>query len=474
MTTKKPLYSEPSEKTHGSKGHRVSRRTFLAAGAAAPTIVPSFVVRRSEDPTPSDKLRIAAVGVGGMGQNYLGGCRREEIVALCDLDHKLAGKVFERYPRAKQYHDYRKMFDKEANNFDALIVATPDHTHAVILMAAIELNKHVYCAKPITHTVGEARKIRRAFLDAKHLITKSSLQFCGTGASRSVTELLNTGVIGPIHELHIWHGKQPTYPCSLVRPTDTPPPPPGMDWDLWIGPAPYRPFHSAYHPFRWRSWWDFGAGAVGDVAIHTVHMFFKELQLEAPTAVYGSHSVHRKGWKLLDTTESQSDANMITWQYPERGSLPPLDVHWYDGGVRPHRPRELDNSIDLPLNGVLFVGEKGKLIADFFGGNSYRRRRGLPGGLLLPEKEFRDFEQPEETMYRCDAHYSEWVSGCKTGTKTVCPIEYGCEMTEMGLLGALALQSEGVLEWDAKAMRITNNPDADRLVDPPYRDGWTL
>ena len=465
---------KPKTTAESGQSHPVSRRGFLAAGVAVPTIVPRFVVGATEDQAPSEKLRIAAVGIGGMGAAYLHGCRKEEIVALCDLDHKYADKTFRRFSRASRYHDYREMFDKEADNIDAVIVATPDHTHAVILMQALALDKHVYCAKPVTHTIGEARKIRKAFSEAPHLITKTSAQFCGTSKSRSSTELLQTGVLGPIKEVHIFHGKQPMYPCSMARPTETQTPPPGMDWDLWIGPAPLRPFHRAYHPFAWRSWWDFGAGAVGDIAIHTIHMFFKELKLEAPTAVYGSHSIHREGFKIVDTSECQNDANVVTWQYPERGDLPPLDVHWYDGGIRPHRPRELDNDVPLPVNGVLFVGENGKLIVDYFGGNSYKNERGLPGGLLLPEGKFKDFQQPEETMYRCDDHYEEWTRGCKTGTKTVCPIEYGCEMTEIGLLAALALQSKGVLEWDAQAMQITNNPDANALVDPPYREGWTL
>ncbi|MDP6046338.1 MAG: Gfo/Idh/MocA family oxidoreductase, partial [Phycisphaerae bacterium] len=261
---------------------KISRRTVLAA-AAVPLFVPRSVLRGAPGaPAPSDKLQVAGVGVGGMGRNYLNGCGRSiDVVSLCDLDHRKAGRVFRRYSKASRYHDFRKMFDKEAKNFDALIIATPDHTHSVVLSAGLKLKKHIYCAKPITHSIGEARKIRKALLAAPEIITKSSVQSSGTDIARSTAELLATGVIGPIRELHIWCD-HPKYPCLQARPRDKQTPPPGMDWDLWIGPAPKRPYHSAYHPGKWRSWWDFGTGTVGDMICHTLHVYFKELQLGAP------------------------------------------------------------------------------------------------------------------------------------------------------------------------------------------------
>ena len=449
----------------------VSRRGFLA-GWLATLMVPRHVLGAGYQ-APSDTLAIAAVGIGGMGQHYLDGCKGERIVALCDLDHDRSARVFERYPNATRYHDFRKMFDKEAKNFDALIIGTPDHTHAITLMPALRLKKHIYCAKPITHSVGEARKVREAVLEAKDLVTKSSVQSSGTDPARNTTELLNSGAIGPVRELHIWCD-HPVYPCSVVRPKEEQTPPPGMDWDLWIGPAPYRPYHSAYHPWRWRPWWDFGSGTVGDMGCHTFHVYFKELQLDAPAAVYGCGSTRCEGFSTrVETPECQSHANMVTWEFPARGKLPPLQVHWYDGGMKPHRPIELDYSLAMPPSGLFFVGEKGKLIADYGGGNPFGRR-GLSGGLLLPEDEFRDFQDPPKTLRRCNDHYVEWTQACKSGARTVCPIEFGCEMTEMALLGALALRTGRVLEWDAKAMRITNDEKANRLVDPPYRAGWSL
>lgn len=464
-----------------SAGYAISRRSFAGRGAkaaglaVAPLIVPREVLGGPGFGAPSEKLAIAAVGVGGMGQHYLAACESERIVALADVDWNLAGKVFERYPDAARYRDFREMFDREAKAFDAVIVGTPDHTHAVILMAAIRLGKHIYCAKPVTHSVAEARAVRKAILEAKGLVTKTSAQSSATEPARATTELLATGAIGHVREVHVWCD-HPVYPCSLLRPKEAETPPAGFDWDLWLGPAPERPYHSAYHPWRWRPWWDFGTGTVGDMCCHSFHVAFRELRLEAPKAVYGCGSVRREGFfEAVPTPECQSHANLVTWEYPARGGLPPLQLHWYDGGLKPHRPPELDHAIPLPPSGLLFVGEKGKLLAGFSGGN-VTPGRGLAGGLLLPEGSFRDFRQPEKTLPRVPDHYGEWTQACKTGARTSCPIEFGCEMTEIGLLGALALRMGGgrVLEWDAGALRVTNDDAANAHLDPPYRAGWSL
>lgn len=467
---------QQSERSSTGDKRGISRRSVLAAGlAAAPLVVSRYVLGGPSYQAPSDTLRIAAVGVGGMGRAYLKGCENERIVALCDLDHNRAAKTFDTYPKAARYYDFRKMFDKEAKNIDAVIVATPDHTHEIILMAAIQLGKHIYCAKPITHSVGEARKVKQALLENKHLITKSSVQSSGTDRARSSTELLNSGVIGPVREVHVW-SDHPAYPCSLLRPKEIQAPPTGMDWDSWIGPAPFRPYHSNYHPLTWRPWWDFGNSAVGDVGCHTFHFYFKELQLRAPKTIHSCASTRQDGWfKQTLTPECGSAANMVTWEYPERGNLPPLNVHWYDGGMKPPRPAEFDHKLAMPAAGVLFIGEKGKLITSYGGGYPFgplgTRRT---GGLLLPEEKFKGFQQPPPNLRRVEEHYKEWTQACKTGIETVCPVEFGCEMTEMALLGALSLRTGRVLEWDAKAMKVTNNQKADDLIDPPYRTGWTL
>ena len=472
---------ENSEKrTCNRSTGEMSRRRFLTTGTAAmaaPLFIPRSVLGGPGYIAPSDKLRIAAVGLN-MGHNYLTGCQDEDIVALCDLDHTIGARSFEKWPKARRYHDFRKMLDKEANNIDAIIVATPDHTHTIILMAAIELNKHIYCAKPITHNIGEARRVRKALLENKHLVTKSSVQWSGTDDARSTTELLKTGVIGPVSEVHIWCD-HPIYPASQTRPTKAETPPEGMDWDLWIGPAPFRPFSSAYHPWNWRPWWDFGSGSVGDMCCHTLHSYFQELELHAPTTVYGRGSTQCGGLinqkvNWIETPECQSSANMITWEFPARGDHPSTNVHWYDGGMRPHRPAELDHKLDMPHSGVIFVGEKGKILSSYGGGNPFKDR-GNKGGLLLPEEKFPGYQDPPKTMRRADEHYKEWTQACKTGASTVCPVELGCEMTELGLLGALTLRTGKLLEWDSKNMRVTNQgEDVNIHVDPPYRKGWEI
>ena len=457
---------------------KISRRTVLAA-AAVPLFVPRSVLSGAPGaPAPSDRLQVAGVGVGGMGRNYLSGCGRSiDVVSLCDLDHRKAGGVFRRYSKASRYHDFRKMFDKEAKKFDALIIATPDHTHSVVLSAGIKLKKHIYCAKPIAHSIGEVRKIRKALQAAPEIITKASVQSSGIDKARSTAELLATGVIGPVRQLHIWCD-HPKYPCLEARPRDKQTPPPGMDWDLWIGPAPKRPYHSAYHPGKWRSWWDFGTGTVGDMICHTLHVYFRELQLGAPTAISSSSTHKYTGYfgGRVSTPECQGNANTVTWKFPARDKLPPLRVHWYDGGIKPNRPAELDDKLALPAMGLLFEGEKGKLLTGYSGGSPFGDRHGIAGGLLLGDKQFADVKQPDKTMPRCDyrVHYTEWVDCCKSGKKTTCPVEFACEMTEMGLLGAVSLRARRLVQWDPKAMKVANSNQANSYVDPPYQNGWTL
>ena len=470
--------------------HPISRRAVVAAGVA-PLLVPRHVLGGAGYQAPSDTLAIAAVGIGGMGRNYLEGCKAERIVALCDLDHNYAAKVFETYPSARRYHDFRQMFDKEQKNFDALIIATPDHTHAILLMAGIRMKKHIYGAKPVTHSIGEVRQVRQALLGSKGLVTKASIQDSRTDYARSTTEILNSGVLGAIREIHIWTF-HPIYPASLVRPTETQAPPAGMDWDLWIGPAPFRPYNKVYHPANWRAWWDFGSGDVGDMGCHTLHTYFEELQLHAPSVIYGDRSTRYDDIsKETPTPETEGSANMVAWEYPSRstaarGSLPPLKMYFYDGGIKPARPAELDHATAMPHEGVLFVGDNGKLMASYYGGNPFApfgrlprgvtQVRGLPGGLLLPESKFKDFQQPAKTLPRCERpdHYAEWIRCCKQGKPTMLPIEFGCQLTEVALLGALALRTGKVLEWDAARMRVTNDAEANQYVDPPYRAGWKL
>ena len=450
-----------------------TRRKIAAAGLSA-LIVPRHVLGGQGHQAPSDTLRIAGVGVGGMGRRYIQGCAGERIIALCDVDHSFAAPVFRKYAEARVYRDFRQMFDKEEKNIDAVIVATPDHNHAIITMGALRLRKHVYCAKPLTHSIFEARQISAAAGEAK-VATQMSVQSCASDGACSTAELLLSGVIGPVREVHVWT-EHPLYPAGLTRPNDTPAEPYGLDWDLWIGPAPHRPYHPAYHPWIWRSWWDFGSGTVGDMACHAMHVFYNALQLGAPARVYASRTTMRGGYfhmhpdgsedlpPLIQTPETESYSSVISWEFPARQSQPPLAMHWYDGGIRPHRPIELDSRTAMPSSGLLFVGEKGKMMTGYSGGKA----------MLLPEAKFRDFQAPPKTLTRTIGHYKEWVQACKGGKPASCNFDFASRMTEIAQLGTIAARAARLLEWDAERMTITNDPEANGWVNPPYRTGWSL
>ncbi|MEO8662897.1 MAG: Gfo/Idh/MocA family oxidoreductase [Bryobacteraceae bacterium] len=450
----------------------MTRREVVGAASAA-MIVARHVLGGPGYQAPSDTLRIAGVGIGGMGRRYLAGCAAERITVLCDVDHDFAAPVFRKYDGAKIYRDYRVMFDKEANNIDAVIIGTPDHSHAAVTMRALKLGKHVYCAKPLTHNLYEAQMVRETAAAAK-VSTQMSVQSCMSPEACATTEILMSGVLGPIREVHIWT-PHPIYPAGRVRPTDTPPVPKGLDWDLWIGPAPYRPYHPAYHPWIWRAYWDFANGTIGDMMNHALHMFFKPLQLENPPMVHASRTTMHGGYfemrsdgketlpLRVPTPESESYSCQITWDYPSRGDLAPLRLHWHDGGMRPPRPLELGVDKAMPAAGVLFVGDKGKLMADYSGGRNW----------LLPEDRFAGFTAPK-VLTPVPDHYKEWTTACKAGTQPSCNFAFGSRMTEVALLGALAVRTEKLLLWDSAARRITNVPQANALVNPPYRSGWTL
>jgi len=484
----------------------LSRRTAIAAGLA-PLIVPRHVLGGPNYQAPSDKLTIAAVGVGGMGKNYLNGCKDEQIVALCDLDHEFAAPVFKTYPGARVYKDSREMFDKEQKNFDALIVATPDHWHSHLVLDGLAMNKHIYCAKPITHTIAEARKVKAACLASK-VTTKASIQDSRTSYARATTELLLAGAIGPIHEVHIWTG---TYsPSGLARP-EAQTPPVGMDWDHWCGPSPFRPYHKTYHYGNWRPWWDFGTGTVGDFGCHTLQMFHDELEMAAPDWVTATDCQAFSLAGRVDNTECMSIANIIQWHLPPRGRHPEMMAFFYDGGLTPPRPVSMPIDVPMPGSGIMFVGDKGAQISAYYGGNPWapfvanptaaQMPRGLPGGWLLPEAKFKDFKQPAATLPRCEKpdHYTEWVRMCKAGKKSITPIEFACGLTEFALLGTLAQRryttpvppppgaaagrggagrgsrrEAKVLAWDSKAVKFTNDDVANSLVDTPYRKEWDV
>jgi len=439
-----------------------SRRQFgrTVAGVAAGVFAAPAVVRGRN---LNEKLNIAAIGVGGRGAANLDGVSSESIVALCDVYDSALEQAAVRHPKAEKFRDFRRVFDR-ANRFDAVVVSTTEHTHAFVTLPALQLGKHVYCEKPLTHNVYEARVIREAAAKAK-VATQMGTQIHATDNYRRVVELIQTGAIGPVTEAHVWvgraWGRQSDEAAKAhndivsvrERPTETTPVPPGLDWDLWLGPAPARPFHSVYFPGpKWYRWWDFGNGTMSDLGSHWVDLPFWALKLDAPKTV--------QAFGPPPHPELAPASMHVAYQYAARGDMPAVRLNWYQGEDKP----EPWSSGLIPKwdSGVLFVGSKGMLLADY---GKY---------VLLPESNFRDFKAPEPFIPKSLGHYAEWIHACKTGASTTCNFEYAGRLTEANHLGNVAYRAGTTLEWDTARMVATNAPEAGRFLRREYRKGWTL
>ncbi|MBN1509573.1 MAG: Gfo/Idh/MocA family oxidoreductase [Sedimentisphaerales bacterium] len=454
----------------GSDGE-LSRRDFMGAAAAvaAFTIVPRRVLGGAGNTPPSGKLNIAGVGVGGMGQNNVARCAEagENIVALCDVDTKYSAEVFKRYPKARQWTDFRKMLD-EQKDIDAVVVATPDHLHAVVTMAAMQRGKHVYVQKPLTRTVWEARMLTEAARKYK-VATQMGNQGHSSEEVRLVNEWIQDGAIGNVTEVHCWTNR-PVWPQGIDRPKDAPPVPETLDWDLWIGPSPMRPYNPIYLPFNWRAWIDFGAGALGDMGCHVMDAAFSSLKLKYPVSVQASHSWEVKQmWTRFDNKETYPSAEVVHYQFPARGNMPPVKLHWYDGGILPQRPDDLEPGRRIPESGTIFVGDKAKLVCDTYSENPR----------IFPESKMRAYKRPAKTLRRVeggvDGHERDWISACKGGPAASSNFDYSGPFTETVVMGNLAvLNPDKVLEWDGENMRMTNDEGANSYVRPEYREGWSL
>jgi predicted dehydrogenase len=444
----------------------ISRRRFLAATGAVTTFMalPAGVLGRAGATSPNSKLNIAGIGVGGQGGRDVDEVSAENIVALCDVDSMHAAPMFQKYPKAKRYQDFREMLDQE-KSIDAVVVGTPDHLHAIVSMTAIKHGKHVYCEKPLTRTVFEARALAKAAQDAK-VVTQMGNQGMAFEGNRLINEWLWDGAIGPVREAHVWsdrpthRGKMPLWwPQGIERPKDTPPIPDTLDWDLWLGPAPFRPYHPAYVPFRWRGWWDFGTGGLGDMGIHNLAPVFSALKLGAPETVQASSTPI--------FPETVPVAAVVHYQFPARADMPPLKLHWYDGGLLPERPAELEENRELDHeDGILLIGDKGKMLVTGWGGKQPR---------LLPASLDQDYKRPPQTLPRSIGHYTEWVQACKTGSPTRSNFGFSGPLTEAVLLGSVCIRNGGEkLVWDAENLKITNDPDANNYLHYEYRKGWSL
>ncbi len=450
----------------------LTRRSFLPATAGAIMIVPRHVLGAGYT-APSDKLNIAAVGVGGMGKNYVKGCASENIVAIADVDHVFAAPVFQTYPGAKIYKDFRVMLEKE-KGIDAVIVGTPDHNHAVVASAAMALKKGVYVAKPMTRTVFEARALARTAREQK-VATQMSVQSTSTDPAVTTEEWVKSGVIGNVREVHVWTDR-PLWPQGLVRPAEKVKVPASLDWDIWLGPAEERPYHSLYHPFNFRGWYDFGTGGLGDMACHTFHIIVKALGLGAPSNVSAATTVIREPLRKGEKPEPDwarskrgiypetfPSSSMVTWDFPARGGQPAVRMTWYEGGMRPPRPLEMAPDRQLGADGLIFVGEKGTLWSGFTGGIHF-----------LSAAQEKALAAPAKTLPRTKDHYMEWVNACKGGAPANCNFEFAAPLTEIALLGVIAQRTGKFLEWDAQGMRFPNDSAASELLKPNYRAGWSL
>ncbi len=450
----------------GKISKTMSRRGFIgssAAGLAGLTIVPRHAVSGLGHTAPSDRLNVAGAGISGMGRvNLENVAKTENIVALCDVDWREPTlNIFRTYPGAKQYRDFRVMLDRQ-KDIDALIIATPDHTHAVISMEAMKRGKHVYTQKPLTHTVFEARELARAAKQYKVASQMGNQGQAGDGPRR-LREMIWDGVIGPVREVHVWtdrpnNGLLKTYwPQGVKRPLDTPAIPAELDWDLFIGPAPVRPYNPAYHPFSWRGWWDFGTGALGDIGCHSLDPVFRALKLKYPVSV--------EAVSTLVNQETYPSGSIVKYEFAARENMPPVTLTWYDGGLRPMLLKEMDEGTQLGTGGTLYVGDKGKILDD----------------MILPKKLRESYTAPAPYIPSSPGHEQEWIRACKGGEAGGSDFEWAGPLTETVLLGNIAIRSElkeklsgMALQWDPEKFGFPSLPEADRFLRTEYRQGWSL
>ena len=462
----KTLYSDKESTVPASS--RISRRSLLKSTAILPfTILPRHVLGGKGFLAPSERVDFAGIGSGGQGGGDINSVASLDanVVALCDVDHAHAAETFKKYPKARVYKDFRVMLDREEGKIDAVTVGTPDHIHAVASMDAIRRGKHVYCEKPLTHTIFEARQLHLAA--ARHkVVTQMGNQGHATEGARLTNEWIQAGVIGDVAEVHVWtdragkHWKQ-----GAGRPADNPPVPATMDWDLWLGPAPSRPYHPSYAPSKWRGWWDFGTGAMGDMGCHIVDHPIWALELGSPTSVESVVTLDGSELEGKPNREMYPIAAVIHYEFPTRGVLPPVKMTWYEGGLMPPTPAEMKEDQRLPGNGVLYIGSKGKMY------------HGAHGGMptVLPQGLEEVASGVARTMERSPGHHREWLDACRGEGTAMSNFSYSGPLTETVLLGVLSLRAPGQrLKWDGEKMKITNAPQLDQFVHKEYRKGWTL
>ena len=433
----------------------LSRRRFLgtSAAVAGPLILPSGSLFGRKI-SPNEKLNIGVIGAGGKGAADSEGVMSENIVALCDVDEGTLRDRKGRFPKAQTFSDYRVMLEKIGDKLDAVTVSTPDHHHFAASMLAMQLGLHVYVQKPLAHTVWQAREMLK-LSRAKKVITQMGNQGHSYSSTRKLVEVVRAGIIGEVKEVHVWTDR-PVWPQGMDRPKGSKPVPENLDWDLWLGPAPERPYHDGYHPFKWRGFWDFGTGALGDMGCHNMDAAFWALDLGAPTSVVADVSGVNK-----DTAPKWS---VIRYEFPARGEKPPVSLTWYDGGKQPSP--DIIGEKSLPKNGSLIVGSKATIAFQEWNPNGFR--------VLAKGKEV-TYEDPDPIFPRVgDNPYKEWINACKGGSLCLSNFEYSVPLTEMVLLGNVALRAGRKIDWDAENLKAKGHPEADQLIRSNPRKGWTV
>ena len=427
-----------------------TRRRFLQSTTAATTAATFGVWSEraaKASLSPNEKLNIAAVGTGGMAAGDLKQLAGENIVAICDVDENTLNAAAKKYSGAEKYFDFRVMLEKEQSRIDAVMVATPDHIHAPASVMAMRLGKHCFCEKPLAWSVNETR-LMSTLAAEKKLATQMGINIHANENYRRVVEVIKSGAIGPIHEVVVWcfkawgGGKRPTESFAV---------PVNLHWDLWLGPAPERPFApGVYHPAEWRRWWDFGCGTLGDMACHLVDLPFWALDLRGPT------SVESEGPPV--DPETAPLGMTVRYEFPARGEQPALKLTWHDGD---RTPKEVAGHA-VPGMGIMFIGEKGQMFADY---GHYK---------LYPEDQYKDFTPPPQTIPKSVGHWQEWIDACKSGTPTTCNFDYSGALTEAVLLGNVAYRAGKKVTWDAAAAKPLDCPEAVQFLGREYRQGWTL
>ncbi len=439
------------------------RRRFLQInlGLAATAVVPSFVLGRGGQP-PSQRLNLICIGVGGRGGDNFGQMLGENIVGICDVDESRAVAARTKAPGARFHRDFRQLLDQVGSQADAVVVSTPDHTHAAVLMRAIQMGKHVYSEKPLAHSIHEVRRLREA-ARTKGVVTQLGNQGHATDSIRTFCEMVQDGALGTVREVHAFCGNSYRPRGFVLPPAETPPVPPNLDWDLWLGPAPARPYHPVYHPGRWRGWLQFGTGIIGDWTCHVLDPSFWALDLDAPTSITATAADYADARVRAETAPPGS---VIQYEFPAEGGRPAVKVTWFDGNFAPPRPPELEPQRKMPSIGAVILGDRGRAM---------HGSHGAGGWQLLPKARNDAYQQPAARLPRSRGHHEEWIAACKGGPGVGSSFEYGGPLTEVALLGLIALRFPGQrLEWDARTATFPNFPAANVLVNPPRRDGWPL